>query len=37
MRVLNIESKGIKTGEDAKDIVLKEGAFRLSGFTGEGV
>jgi len=34
MRVFNTELKGIETGEDAKDIVLKEGVFRLSDFKG---
>ncbi len=34
MKVFDIESKGIETGEDAKDIVLKEGVFRLSDFKG---
>ena len=34
MIVFNIESKGIETGEDAKDVVLKEGVFKLSDFKG---
>jgi hypothetical protein len=34
VKVFNNELKGIETGEDAKDIVFKEGIFRLSDIKG---
>jgi hypothetical protein len=34
MKVFNNDLKGIETGEDAKDIVRKENAFKLSDFKG---
>jgi hypothetical protein len=34
MRVFNNELKGIETGVNAKDIVLKEDPFKLSDFKG---
>jgi hypothetical protein len=34
VKVFNNELKGIETGEDAKDIVLNDGTFRLSDFKG---